>query len=78
MHYQRAYRRREIAVAEPLVYVAGRVPSPHGEVEERALLDLLWEVHPRERRGLLLLGEGEQVSEIARNLGMPTGTAFSR
>ncbi|WP_437298890.1 hypothetical protein [Sorangium sp. So ce426] len=27
---------------------------------------------------LTLVGEGEQVSEVARNLGVPTGTAFSR
>jgi RNA polymerase sigma-70 factor (ECF subfamily) len=54
------------------------VPSPHGEVEARALLDLLWEMHSRERRGLILVGEGERVSEIAASLGLPIGTAFSR
>lgn len=31
--------RAQVSVAEPLAYVAGRVPSPHGEVEARALLD---------------------------------------
>jgi RNA polymerase sigma-70 factor (ECF subfamily) len=53
---------------EPLVHVARqeRVPAPHSEVEARALLELLWEVHPRERRGLILVGVGEQVSEVAR------------
>ncbi|WP_437535060.1 sigma factor-like helix-turn-helix DNA-binding protein [Sorangium sp. So ce726] len=35
-------------------------------------------VEPRERRVLILVGEGEQVSEVARNLGVPIGTAFSR
>ncbi|WP_437595779.1 sigma factor-like helix-turn-helix DNA-binding protein [Sorangium sp. So ce590] len=73
-----AYRRREVAVPDPRAYVAGWVPSPHGEVEARALLDLLWLVAPRERRVLILVGEGEQVSEIARSLGLPVGTAFSR
>lgn len=51
---------------------------PHGEVEARALLKLLWEVHSRERRALILVGEGEQVSQVARILKMPIGTAFSR
>ncbi|XYI04196.1 sigma factor-like helix-turn-helix DNA-binding protein [Sorangium sp. So ce1128] len=51
---------------------------PHGEVEAHALLDLLWMVEPRERRVPILAGEGEQVSEVARSLGMPLGTAFSR
>ncbi|KYF68629.1 sigma factor-like helix-turn-helix DNA-binding protein [Sorangium cellulosum] len=77
-YHQKAYRRREVAVPQPLAYVAGWVPSPHGEVEARPLLELLWLVEPRERRGLLLVGEGEQVSEVARSLGMPVGTAFSR
>ncbi|WP_437304499.1 sigma factor-like helix-turn-helix DNA-binding protein [Sorangium sp. So ce388] len=54
------------------------MPSPHGEVEARALLELLWLVEPRERRVLLLVGEGEQVSQVARSLGLPPGTAFSR
>ncbi|WP_436616297.1 sigma factor-like helix-turn-helix DNA-binding protein [Sorangium sp. So ce1024] len=27
---------------------------------------------------LLLVGEGERVSEVARSLGLPVGTAFSR
>ncbi|WP_437648307.1 sigma factor-like helix-turn-helix DNA-binding protein [Sorangium sp. So ce362] len=54
------------------------MPSPHGEVEARALLELLWLVEPRERRVLILVGEGERVSEIARSLGMPVATAFSR
>ncbi|WP_437666941.1 sigma factor-like helix-turn-helix DNA-binding protein [Sorangium sp. So ce1182] len=54
------------------------MPSPHGELEARALLDLLWVVEPRERRVLILVGEGEQVSEVARSLGLPLGTAFSR
>ncbi|WP_437753997.1 hypothetical protein [Sorangium sp. So ce1389] len=52
------------------------MPSPHREVEARALLELLWLVEPRERRGLVLVGEGEQVSEVARSLGLPIGTAF--
>ncbi|MGK3985475.1 sigma factor-like helix-turn-helix DNA-binding protein [Sorangium sp. So ce136] len=54
------------------------MPFPHGEVEVRALLELLWLIEPRERRVLILVGEGEQVSEVARNLGLPVGTAFSR
>ncbi|WP_438005462.1 sigma factor-like helix-turn-helix DNA-binding protein [Sorangium sp. So ce321] len=49
-----------------------------GSLEARALLDLLWLVEPRERRVLLLVGEGEQVSEVARSLGVPIGTAFGR
>ncbi|WP_373372231.1 sigma factor-like helix-turn-helix DNA-binding protein [Sorangium atrum] len=64
----------------------GRRPGPAGlhrrlgavapwGVEARALLDLLWLV---ERRVLILVGEGEQVSEVARSLGLPLGTAFSR
>ncbi|WP_437719638.1 sigma factor-like helix-turn-helix DNA-binding protein [Sorangium sp. So ce448] len=47
-------------------------------MEARALLELLWRVEPRERRVLILVGVGEQVSEIARSLGMPVATAFSR
>ncbi|WP_437623825.1 sigma factor-like helix-turn-helix DNA-binding protein [Sorangium sp. So ce1151] len=64
----------------PLAHVARqeRVPSPHGEVEARALLDLLWLVEPRERKVLILVGEGEQVSEVARSLGVSIGTAFGR
>ncbi|MGK3985486.1 sigma factor-like helix-turn-helix DNA-binding protein [Sorangium sp. So ce136] len=54
------------------------MPSPHGEVETRPLVELLWLVEPRERRVLILVGEGEQVSAIARSLGVPIGTAFSR
>ncbi|WP_437595078.1 sigma factor-like helix-turn-helix DNA-binding protein [Sorangium sp. So ce1000] len=54
------------------------MPSPHGEGETRALLKLLCQVAPRERKVLILVGEGEQVSEIARSLGIPVGTAFSR
>ncbi|WP_437784487.1 sigma factor-like helix-turn-helix DNA-binding protein [Sorangium sp. So ce1097] len=54
------------------------MPSPHGEVEARGLLELLWLVEPRERRVLLLVGEGEKVSEVARSLGLPIGTGFSR
>ncbi|WP_437567017.1 MULTISPECIES: hypothetical protein [unclassified Sorangium] len=54
------------------------MPSPHGEVEARALLELLWLVEPRERRVLILVGEGEQVSEVDRSLGVPIGTAFGR
>ncbi|WP_437763733.1 hypothetical protein WMF27_39340 [Sorangium sp. So ce281] len=78
MWREKAYRRRAVAVPDPLACVAGRerVPSPHGKVEARALLELLWEVHPRERGGLILVGVGEQVSEIARSLGMPVATAF--
>ncbi|WP_437666879.1 RNA polymerase sigma factor [Sorangium sp. So ce1182] len=77
-YHEKAYRRREIAVVDPLAYVVGRVPSPHGEVEARALLDLLWLVEPRERKVLILVGEGEQVSEVARSIGVPIGTAFGR
>ncbi|HTN90419.1 MAG TPA: sigma-70 family RNA polymerase sigma factor [Sorangium sp.] len=77
-YHEKAYRRREVAVVDPLAYVVGRVPSPYGEVEACALLDLLWLVEPRERRVLILVGEGDQVSGIARSLGLPIGTAFSR
>ncbi|WP_437309596.1 sigma factor-like helix-turn-helix DNA-binding protein [Sorangium sp. So ce388] len=79
-YHEKAYRRRDVAVADPLAHVARRerVPSRHGEVEARALLDLLWLVEPRERKVLILVGEGEQVSEVARSLGSPIGTAFSR
>ncbi|MGK3965066.1 sigma-70 family RNA polymerase sigma factor [Sorangium sp. So ce118] len=77
-YHEKAYRRREVAVVDPLAYVIGRVPSPHGKVEARALLELLWLVEPRERTVLILVGEGEQVSEIARSLGVPIGTAFGR
>ncbi|WP_437740600.1 hypothetical protein WMF39_33690 [Sorangium sp. So ce1504] len=38
----------------------GRMPSPYGEVEARALLGQLSLVEPR---GLILVDEGEQVSE---------------
>lgn len=41
-------------------------------------MDLLWEVHQWERWVLILVGGGEQVSEIARSLGMPIGTALSQ
>jgi RNA polymerase sigma-70 factor (ECF subfamily) len=41
-------------------------------------VDLLWEVHQWERWVLILVGGGEQVSEIARSLGMPIGTALSQ
>ncbi|WP_437626070.1 RNA polymerase sigma factor [Sorangium sp. So ce1151] len=75
-YHEKADRRREVAVVDPLAYVVGRVPSPHGVVEARALLELLWLVEPRERRVLILVGEGEQVSKVARNLGPPIGTAF--
>ena len=54
------------------------MPFPNGEVEARALLELLWLVETRERRVLILVGEGEPVSEVARSLGLPIGTAFSR
>ncbi|WP_437935270.1 sigma factor-like helix-turn-helix DNA-binding protein [Sorangium sp. So ce341] len=77
-YHEKSYRRHEVAVPDPRAYVAGRVPSPHGEVEARALLELLWLVEPRERLVLILVGEGEQVSEVARSLGLPVGTAFSR
>ncbi|WP_437621652.1 RNA polymerase sigma factor [Sorangium sp. So ce1151] len=77
-YHEKAYRRRKVTVVDPLAYVVGRVPSPHGQVEARALLELLWLVEPRERWVLVLVGEGEQVSEVARSLGMPIGTAFSR
>ncbi|WP_437504953.1 RNA polymerase sigma factor [Sorangium sp. So ce1099] len=77
-YHEKAYRRREVAVADPRAYVVGRMPSPHGEVEARALLDLLWLVEPRERGVLTLVCEGEQLSAIARSLWMPLGTAFSR
>ncbi|WP_437952946.1 sigma factor-like helix-turn-helix DNA-binding protein [Sorangium sp. So ce296] len=46
-------------------------------MEARALLELLWLVEPQERRVLLLIGEGEQVSEVARSLGLSLETAFS-
>ncbi|XXT17581.1 hypothetical protein WME94_45865 [Sorangium sp. So ce429] len=38
--HEKAYRRREVAVVDPLAYLAlrERVPSPHGEVEARSLL----------------------------------------
>ncbi|WP_437625984.1 hypothetical protein [Sorangium sp. So ce1151] len=49
-YHEKAYRRREVALVDPLAYVVGRVPSPHGE--------------------------GGQVSEVARSLGVPVGTAF--
>ncbi|AUX28177.1 MULTISPECIES: RNA polymerase sigma factor [Sorangium] len=77
-YHEKASRRRELAVPRPLAYVAGWVPSPHREVETRALLELLWLVEPRERRVLILVGEGEQVSQVARSLGLPIGTVFSR
>ncbi|AGP39449.1 RNA polymerase sigma factor [Sorangium cellulosum] len=77
-YHEKSYRRHEVAVPDPRVYVTGRVPSPHGEVEARALLELLWLVEPRERKVLVLVVEGEHVSEVARNLGVPQGTAFSR
>lgn len=35
-------------------------------------------MEPRERKVLFLAGEGEQVSEVARNLGVPIGTTFGR
>ncbi|WP_437613351.1 sigma factor-like helix-turn-helix DNA-binding protein [Sorangium sp. So ce834] len=35
-------------------------------------------VHPRERAVLVLVGTGEAVTEVARVLGMPVGTASSR
>ncbi|WP_437925696.1 sigma factor-like helix-turn-helix DNA-binding protein [Sorangium sp. So ce291] len=73
-----AYLRHEVAVVDPLAYVVDLVPSPHGEVEARALLEMLWLVEPRERKVLILIGEGEQVSEVARSLGLPIGTALSR
>ncbi|WP_437816517.1 RNA polymerase sigma factor [Sorangium sp. So ce1078] len=65
-YHEKAYRRHEVAVPDPRAYVTGRVPSPHGAVEARDLLDLLWLVEPRERKVLILVGEGEQVSEVAR------------
>ncbi|WP_437905937.1 sigma factor-like helix-turn-helix DNA-binding protein [Sorangium sp. So ce327] len=68
-----------VSAANPLAHVGrrDRAPSSHGEVKARALLDLLWLVEPRERKVLILVGEGEQVSEVARSLGVPIGTAFS-
>ncbi|WP_438026388.1 hypothetical protein [Sorangium sp. So ce233] len=59
---EKAYRRREVTIPDPRAYVAGWVASTHGEVEARALLELLWLVEPRERRVLLIVSEGEQVS----------------
>lgn len=77
-YHEKAYRRREVAVPDPLAHVVGRVPSPYGEIEARALLKYLVLVEPRERRVLILVGEGERVSDVARRLRLPVGTAFSR
>jgi RNA polymerase sigma-70 factor (ECF subfamily) len=79
-YHEKAYRRREVAVPDPRACIAGRerVPSPHGEVEARALLKCLLLVEPGERRVLILVGEGEPVSDVARRLKLPVGTAFSR
>ncbi|MDC0679010.1 hypothetical protein [Sorangium atrum] len=70
--------RREVAVPDPLAHVVGRVPSPHEEIEARALLKYLLLVEPRERRVLILVGAAETASDIARRLRLPVGTAFSR
>ncbi|KYF52939.1 hypothetical protein BE08_35955 [Sorangium cellulosum] len=77
-YHEKAYRRREVAVADPLPLVTGEEPSPHGPVEARSVLEVLRLVHPRERAVLVLVGTGEAVTEVARVLGVPVGTAFSR
>ncbi|WP_437625460.1 RNA polymerase sigma factor [Sorangium sp. So ce1151] len=77
-YHEKAYRRREVAVADPLAHAAGQEQSPHAQVEARALLKLLWLVHPRERTVLVLVSTGELVTEVARRLDLPGGTAFSR
>lgn len=51
---------------------------PHGEVEARALLERFGLIEPREREVLILAGKGEQMSKVARSLGMRIGTAFPR
>jgi DNA-directed RNA polymerase specialized sigma24 family protein len=62
----------------PLPLITGEEPSPHGQVEARAVLETLRKVHPRERAVLVLVGTGETVTEVARLLGVPVGTTFSR
>ncbi|WP_437729473.1 sigma factor-like helix-turn-helix DNA-binding protein [Sorangium sp. So ce861] len=69
---------REVAFADPHRVGEQRAPSPHGPVEARDLLAQLRLLRPRERTVLLLVGEGEQVSQVARSLGLPVETAFSR
>ncbi|WP_437805695.1 hypothetical protein [Sorangium sp. So ce1078] len=54
-----------------------QAPSTHGPVEARDLSQLRL-LRPRERIVLLLVGEGEQVFQVARSLGVPVETAISR
>ncbi|WP_437726112.1 hypothetical protein [Sorangium sp. So ce861] len=54
-----------------------QAPSPHGPVEARDLLAQLRQLRPRERI-VLLVGEGEQVFQVARILKMLVETAFTR
>ncbi|AUX46076.1 hypothetical protein SOCE26_075810 [Sorangium cellulosum] len=77
-YHDKAYRRREVAYADPHRVAHEPAPSPHGPVEARDLLAQLRLLRPRERIILLLVGEGEQVSQVARSLGVPVETAFSR
>ncbi|KYG10182.1 hypothetical protein BE21_13555 [Sorangium cellulosum] len=67
-----------MAFADPHRMAEQQAPSPHGPVEARDLLEQLRLLRPRERIVLLLVGESEQVSEVARSLGLPVETAFSR
>ncbi|WP_159397817.1 RNA polymerase sigma factor [Sorangium cellulosum] len=71
-------RRPELVFADPHRIAHEPAPSPHGPVEARDLLAQLALLRPRERIVLLLVGEGEQVSQVARILKMPVETAFSR
>ncbi|MGK3995649.1 RNA polymerase sigma factor [Sorangium sp. So ce1024] len=77
-YHEKAYRRREVAIADPLPLITGAEPSPHGPVEARSVLEVLRLVHPRERAVLVLVATGEAVTAVARVLGVPVGTAFSR
>lgn len=79
MPVARPAARRAVAFADPhRVTTAQHTPSPHGPVEARDLLEQLRLIRSQERIVLLLVGEGEEVSEVARSLGLRTGTAFSR
>ncbi|KYF57632.1 hypothetical protein BE08_27275 [Sorangium cellulosum] len=67
-----------MAFVDPHRVAEQHAPSSHGPVEARDLLAQLRPIRPRERIVLLLIGERERVSHIARILKLPVETAFSR
>lgn len=81
-HYRRAaMRRREILGVDPALEDPARAPDEEAAArEERSILLEALEALDIERRAVIVMHDwdGEPIPEVARALGIPLNTAYSR